>query len=65
MQLDEDWNLKSHVLKLEPFTCLVYGQNRESSVDVARAKLLREIVGEDVKLTSKSKIDLARIPPCR
>ena len=41
MQLGEEWNLKSHVLKqLEEFTCLMYGQNRESSVDGLRAKLL-------------------------
>ena len=41
MQLGEEWNLKSHVLKqLEDFTCLMYGQNRES------AKLLCKIVGD-------------------
>ena len=32
------------------FTCLMYGQNRESSMDGLRAKLLRKIVGEDEKL---------------
>ncbi len=31
---------------------------------MVRAKLLRKMVGEDEKLTSKSKIDLARLPPC-
>ena len=40
------------------------GQNRESSVDVVRAKLLRKMMGEEEKLTSKSKVDLARLPPC-
>ncbi|KAK2169923.1 hypothetical protein NP493_1171g00046 [Ridgeia piscesae] len=64
-QLGEEWNLKSHVLKqLEEFTCLRYGQDRESSMDGLRVKVLRKIVGEDEKLTSKSKIDLARLPPC-
>ena len=43
----------------------MYGQNRESSMDGLRAKLLRNIVGEDEKLTSKSKINLARLPPCQ
>ena len=59
MQLGEEWNLnKSHVLKqLDEFICLMYGQNRESSMDGLRAKLLRKIVGEDEKLTSKCKID--------
>ena len=65
MQLGEEWNLKFHVLKqLEEFTCLIYGQNRESSMDGMRAKHLRKIVGEDEKLTYKSKIDLARLPSC-
>lgn len=42
----------------------MYRQSRESSVDVVRAKLLRKMVGEDEHLTSKSKVDLARLPPC-
>ncbi|KAK2189621.1 hypothetical protein NP493_101g08000 [Ridgeia piscesae] len=42
----------------------MYEQNREYSVDGFRAKLLRKIVVEDEKLTSKSKIDLVRLPPC-
>ena len=59
------WTVKTEVLKqLEQFTCLMYGQSRESSVDVVRAKLLRKMVGEDEKLTSKSRVDLARLPPC-
>ena len=43
----------------------MYGQSRESSVDVVRTKLLRKMVGEDEKLTSRSKVDLARLPPCQ
>ena len=42
----------------------MYGQNRESSMDGLRAKPLRKIVGEDEKLTSKPKVELARLPPC-
>ena len=49
---------------MEEFTCLMYGQNRESSMDGLRAKLLLKIVGEDEKLTSKSKIEFVRLPPC-
>jgi len=49
---------------LEEFTCLLYGQNRESSMDGLLAKPLRKIVGEDEKFTSKLKVDLARLPPC-
>ena len=65
MQLGEESNLKPHVLKkLEQFTCLMYGQNCESSKDGLRVKHLRKIVGEDEKLTSKPKVDLARLPLC-
>ena len=55
-QIGDDWNIKPQVLtQLEQFTCLMYGQSRESPVDVIRTKLLRtEMVGEDKKLTSKS-----------
>ena len=34
-----------------------------TSVDKLRTKMLRKMVGEDNKLTSKSKVDLARLPP--
>ena len=65
LQFGEEWNLKSHVLKqLDEFTCLVYGQNRESSMDGLRTKQLRKIVGEDEKVTYKAKVDLALLPPC-
>ena len=33
-------------------------------MDGLRAKLLGKIVGENKKLTSKSKVDVARLPPC-
>ena len=39
-------------------------QSGEYSMDVVQAKLLRKMVGEDEKRTSKSKVDLARLPPC-
>ena len=34
-------------------------------MDIARTKLLRKMVGEDNKLTSKSKVDLDGLPPCQ
>ena len=34
-------------------------------MDVVRGKMLRKMVGEDEKLTIKSKVDLARLPPCK
>jgi len=62
-KLSDDWKVNPQLLKeLEQFTCLIYGESRESSVDVVRHKLLCKMVGEDKKLTSKSKVDLARLP---
>lgn len=50
--------------QLEQFTCVMYGQARETSVNSVRANMLRKMVGQDQKLTTKSKVDLARMPPC-
>ena len=64
-QLGNDWVINEKLVKqLEHFTCLMYGQLREKNVDSARVKLLNRMVGEDKTLTSKSKIDLSRLPPC-
>lgn len=64
-QLGDEWTVKPEVLQqLEQFTCVMYGEVRETSVNKVRAKLLRKMVGQDEKLTVKSKVDLARIPPC-
>ena len=42
----------------------MYAQPRETSVNRVRVKMLNRMVGDDFKLTSNSKIDLAKIPPC-
>ena len=63
-QLGVEWNIQPQtVMQLEEFTCLMYVQSRESSIEVVRTKLLRKMVGKDEKLTSTSKVDLARLPP--
>ena len=42
-QLGDDWNVNADVLKeVEKFTCLMYGQSRETSVDGARVRRRRE-----------------------
>lgn len=51
--------------ELEQFTCLMYGQPRESSVNAVRANMLKKMVGDDEMLTIDSKVDLTRIPPCQ
>ena len=40
----------------------MYGKPRESSVNVVRGKLLKDMVGEDVTLSSKSNVDMVRLP---
>ena len=63
-QLGDNWIVDPEVLEqLEKFTCVMHGQSRESSVDAVRVKLLRKMVGDDEKLTIKSKVDLSRLPP--
>ena len=43
----------------------MYGYSRQKSIDTVRGIMLRKMVGEDEQLTTKSKIDLFRLPPCR
>ena len=57
-KLDDDSNVSPQLLKeLEQFTCLIYGQSRESSVDVVRHKLLCKRVGDCLLYTSPSPRD--------
>lgn len=50
---------------IEAFTCLMYGQAKEKSVNAVRSSMLKRMIGEDEALTTKSKVDLSRLPPCR
>ena len=61
-ELGNEWNTASQVLRLlEEFTCLMYGQIREKSVNIVRFKLLQKMVGEGNNLTLKSKVDVSRL----
>ena len=42
-----------------------YGHAREKSVNTVRSAMLKKMVGKNEVLTSKSKVDLSRLPPCR
>ena len=65
-QLGDEWQLKPEVEKqLEAFSCLMYKQARETSVNQARSKMLRIMVGEDETLSRRSRVDLARLHPCQ
>jgi len=61
-QLGDEWTVTQ---SLEQFTCVMYGHPRETSVNTVRANMLRKMVGDDEKLTTKSKVDLAHLPPCQ
>ncbi len=64
--LGEEWIVKPEVQEqLEEFTCLIYGQSREKSINTVRSIMLKQMVGEDEQLTNKSKVDLSRLPPCQ
>ena len=65
-RLGENWDVVDEVHReIEAFTCAMYGHARETSVNTTRCKMLRKIVGKDVTLNMKSKVDLARLPPCQ
>lgn len=49
-KLVDDWTVKPEVMAdLEAFTCLMYGQARETSVDAVRGKMLIKMVGKQVQ----------------
>ena len=57
-KLGDDWSVDQKVTnELEAFTCLMHGH--------ANSAMLKKMVGENEVLTSKPKVDLSRLPPCR
>ena len=43
----------------------MYGYAHEKSLNTVRSLMLKKMVGEDARLTAKTKVDLSRLPPCR
>ena len=65
-QLGRSWIVQEDLIhKLEHFVCYMYGFPRVKSVNQVRTLMLKKMVGEDRQLTKSSKVDLARLPPCR
>ena len=65
-KLGNDWTIQDSVFEdIETFTCARYGYPWESSVNIVRSKMLKNMVGEDKPLSADSKVDLARLPPCK
>ena len=64
--LVDEWSVKPEVVDdIKAFTCLMYGQSQQTSIDAVCGIMLRKMIGEHEKLTTKSKVDLSRLPPCR
>ena len=49
--------------KIEEFTCLMYGYSRATSINETWYWRIKEVVVDDITLTTKSKVDVARLPP--
>ena len=65
-KLGDEWSVDEGVVNdTEAFTCLMYGQTREKSINAVRSIMLKKMVGEDELLTTKSQVDLSRLPPYR
>ena len=65
-ELGDNWQIGEDVSEeLESFTCVLYGQGRDTSVNALRCKMLKKMIGEEATLNIKSKVDLARLPPCK
>lgn len=65
-ELGDEWKIKPEVVDdIEAFTCLMYGYGREKSVNAVRTIMLNKMVGHEEQLTTKSKVDLSRLPPCK
>jgi hypothetical protein len=43
----------------------MYGYPKEKSINNVRTIMLKKMVGDGEKLSTKSKIDLSRLPPCK
>ena len=65
-QLGDKYKVAENVNKeIEAFPCIMYSYSKENSVNVARSKILKKMVGEDNDLTKESKVDLLHLPPCQ
>ena len=65
-KLGKDWKIEDSVLdEIDAFASAMYGYPRETQINCIRSKMLKKMVAEDKPLSTDSKVDLARLPPCR
>lgn len=50
---------------LGEFFCLMYGFPKSKHVNTVRALMLRKIIGENTTTKASSRVDLAKLPPCK
>ena len=63
-QLGSEWNVKPELYQqLEIFTYLIYGYPRETRLNEVSALMLKKMVGEDERITTKSKVELSMLHP--
>lgn len=64
--LGDEWSVHDNIIDfLEEFTCVMYGYPKEKSINSVRSIMLKKMVGDGEKMSTKSKIDLSRLPPCK
>ena len=66
MDLGSHWKVKDDVYEvLEEFICLMYGNTCIKCINEVHVLMLRKTVGEEDKLSSKSKVGFSCLPPCK
>lgn len=65
-KLGSSWGVSEDTMeKLEQFVCFMYGFPRIKHVNEVRSIMLQKMVGEGKELNASSKVDMAKLPPCR
>ena len=66
MKIADSWEITDElVCELEESVCFLYGFPSVKEVNKARAIMLKRMVGEGEVIKSTSKVDLAKLPPCK
>lgn len=65
-KLGDSWEIDDKLVNdLEEFVCLVYGFPRSKYVNMVHALTLKKMVGENMTIIASSRVDLAKLPPCK
>lgn len=65
-KLGDSWEIDDKLVNdLEEFVCLMYGFPKTKHVNMVRALMLKKMVGENTTIKASSRVDLAKLPPCK